>query len=85
MGFKLIFLKFIFSCVFFKCKMKNLWFLFFFQIDEDDIDDVGEMKKQEFLNRYIVNVLFGICNLLKKDIILYVVKVYNFEYLMGSK
>lgn len=57
----------------------------FFQIDEDDIDDVGEMKKQEFLNRYIVNVLFGICNLLKKDIILYVVKVYNFEYLMGSK
>lgn len=65
--------------------MKNLWFLFFFQIDEDDIDDVGEMKKQEFLNRYIVNVFFGICNLLKKDIILYVVKVYNFEYLMGSK
>lgn len=65
--------------------MKNLWFLFFFQIDEDDIDDVGEMKKQEFLNSYIVNFLFGICNLLKKDIILYVVKVYNFEYLMGSK
>lgn len=56
-----------------------------FQIDEDDIDDVGEMKKQESLNRYIVNALSGICNLLKKDIILHVVKVHNPEHLMGSK
>lgn len=65
--------------------MKNLWFLLLFQIDEDDIDDVGEMKKQESLNRYIVNALSGICNLLKKDIILHVVKVHNPEHLMGSK